>query len=874
MGDTLRVTNTQRGANTQIPPVNETILRPLLPASSQPRKFEQYAESTAAAGLNGNAATKPKETPGTRSDSVYFQNFAPHGLPLQGSRHNSSLFLFNTPRHDLFSFPNNFPIVPPVPPAAPPTAMQNPGAQAPRQGYPNYYPTGRDSVSFPIAPGEIPGRIRGDSISLPHPFPPSKYPENDALNFPMQQGAPNNPPGHNPLRSTSIFSSLIQLPGSSRNSVSGPSSKDMGRPEGKQKPSVSSNRGGYAQEYDAMGKESLGNIFGWNQAPKASPGNSKRNTKVYDNANAFWDQMGHGMPAGSIAGVSNDSINAFLSNLQHNGSIDFLNMSNEQRRDSIMKFITDQGLRSEAPPLMGTSLREDIFDDQRKTSYGSKGNRSSISEMNHVSPTSSMSSKNSKLRDEPHSPKTSPARNPTQTIDQISGMPLRGNQPNAQSSRMNVPQRHAPAYYAPQQQDPFSYSYQEPVPPFQAPQMRASISQYQAPPGAPPIPPQQQQYMGGQQSAQAPYTNTGQATDNTYPSMFKGSQYVSPEVVEQLNYYPKVEQRSPGQMVDPNGKRLVQAQQYARAEDGRPLLGATKVDQLMLVIQAREKGNTTEIKQTTDGSILASPNMDHDKNAVLPLTVDLVGGIEKPPREADPETENGEPNRKRKRRGKAQECPYCFKQFHQSTHLDVHVRSHIGLKPFECTFCGKRFTQGGNLRTHMRLHTGEKPFVCDICNRNFSRKGNLAAHMLTHNKEKPFECKLDNCDKSFTQLGNLKSHQNKFHLPTLTKLTQTFASITGDALAQLPEDEKELLEYFAKLYKNANKGIRGRGKGKRVMKIDANGNELTSPAGSTHTSPEQLAISMANPQNGNGQAANMVKPNGGMGYNQNIQKYG
>ncbi|OBA23028.1 hypothetical protein METBIDRAFT_22877, partial [Metschnikowia bicuspidata var. bicuspidata NRRL YB-4993] len=242
----------------------------------------------------------------------------------------------------------------------------------------------------------------------------------------------------------------------------------------------------------------------------------------------------------------------------------------------------------------------------------------------------------------------------------------------------------------------------------------------------------------------------------------------------------------------------------------RPLLGATKVDQLMLVIQAREKGNTTAIKQSTDGSILASPNSDHPKDSVLPLAVGLVGGVDKPLK-----TENandGEPSKKRKKRGKTQECPYCFKQFHQSTHLDVHVRSHIGLKPFECTFCGKRFTQGGNLRTHMRLHTGEKPFVCNICNHNFSRKGNLAAHMLTHNKEKPFECKLDNCDKSFTQLGNLKSHQNKFHLPTLTKLTQTFASITGDALALLPEEEKQLLEYFAKLYKNANKGIRGRGK--------------------------------------------------------------
>lgn len=289
----------------------------------------------------------------------------------------------------------------------------------------------------------------------------------------------------------------------------------------------------------------------------------------------------------------------------------------------------------------------------------------------------------------------------------------------------------------------------------------------------------------------------------------------------------------------PVDKNLLPAQQFARSEDGRPLLGATKVDQLMLVIQAREKGNKTAISQAPDGSILASPNSNDDKNAVIPLTVDLVGGIEKPARDEEPEQGQQSPERKKKRRGKSQQCPYCFKQFNQSTHLEVHVRSHIGYKPFQCTYCSKRFTQGGNLRTHMRLHTGEKPFTCEVCNRQFSRKGNLAAHMLTHNKEKPFECKLDDCDKSFTQLGNLKSHQNKFHLPTLNRLTHSLAELSGEAIENLAPQERDLLDYFARLYKNSNKGIRGRGRGNKAGEGSDGG---ISGASSARLSPQQLSM--------------------------------
>ncbi|KAK6456532.1 uncharacterized protein RJT20DRAFT_95311 [Scheffersomyces xylosifermentans] len=278
----------------------------------------------------------------------------------------------------------------------------------------------------------------------------------------------------------------------------------------------------------------------------------------------------------------------------------------------------------------------------------------------------------------------------------------------------------------------------------------------------------------------------------------------------------------------------------------------------MLVIQAREKGITNPIQQAPDGSILGSPNfsLSRDKEdldgGVLPRPVSLVGGVDKPskvrPKEELEEDELGddEDSRGKRRKHKNQQCPYCFKYFTQSTHLEVHIRSHIGYKPFECNYCHKKFTQGGNLRTHLRLHTGEKPFTCDVCNRSFSRKGNLAAHKLTHENLKPYECKLDGCDKSFTQLGNLKSHQNRFHLNTLNHLTQKLAELSGPAINNLPPDEKELLIYFKDLYKNSNKGIRGRGK--QQSKDDSGSGGATSSSPDMSLSSNQFNLQTQSPQ--------------------------
>ena len=66
---------------------------------------------------------------------------------------------------------------------------------------------------------------------------------------------------------------------------------------------------------------------------------------------------------------------------------------------------------------------------------------------------------------------------------------------------------------------------------------------------------------------------------------------------------------------------------------------------------------------------------------------------------------------------------------------------HKGEKLHKCKDCDKGFTQKGNLRVHQRIHSGEKPYKCSGCDRGFAQKAALKAHQRTHSGEKPYKCK-------------------------------------------------------------------------------------------------------------------------------------
>ncbi|KAF2490473.1 hypothetical protein BU16DRAFT_154047 [Lophium mytilinum] len=229
---------------------------------------------------------------------------------------------------------------------------------------------------------------------------------------------------------------------------------------------------------------------------------------------------------------------------------------------------------------------------------------------------------------------------------------------------------------------------------------------------------------------------------------------------------------------------------------------ATDVDTLMKAIQA--KSNQAKRQQ--------------QPSKVLPHKQPLVtytAPVAHAPAKSSSDSDKAKSSQKSKKRYQCS-MPDCHKSFYQKTHLEIHTRAHTGVKPFLCKepSCGQRFSQLGNLKTHERRHTGERPYQCDICGKTFAQRGNVRAHKIVHQQIKPFTCRLDDCGKQFTQLGNLKSHQNKFHTSTLRYLTSKFASIReGDPVTA---QDKDLWEYFAALYKNSNKGIKGRGKDRRI----------------------------------------------------------
>ncbi|KAK2061356.1 hypothetical protein LY76DRAFT_603369 [Colletotrichum caudatum] len=68
--------------------------------------------------------------------------------------------------------------------------------------------------------------------------------------------------------------------------------------------------------------------------------------------------------------------------------------------------------------------------------------------------------------------------------------------------------------------------------------------------------------------------------------------------------------------------------------------------------------------------------------------------------------------------------------------------------------------------------------------------------------------------EEISRYASFRNHQNKYHEKTLMEMTDWIVSISD--IEALSEDQRKMYWYFANLYNNSNKGIKGRGKGRMV----------------------------------------------------------
>lgn len=152
--------------------------------------------------------------------------------------------------------------------------------------------------------------------------------------------------------------------------------------------------------------------------------------------------------------------------------------------------------------------------------------------------------------------------------------------------------------------------------------------------------------------------------------------------------------------------------------------------------------------------------------------------------------------------------------------------------------CGKRFKQKGNVKPHIEnVHEKKRRWICKFydaggprCGKDFSTIGNMKVtsslflvlpqcnpqpQATSSRQTIPLTRPLRNYNIGLTHcFCPAQNHINGFHKETLQGIRYRLANWSDND--RLSEEDKELFAHYLMVYKNSNKGVKGRGKSDKI----------------------------------------------------------